>query len=206
MGLTRMFHRSSWWRFICYSLFSWSTPPPSSKNQRWRISMHQTLTMQSHEAAMVKTVYWLAANSGLLLFGLVPRLVHPLHLTGFNIARRMVLLVVIPEVHPPVTWKHWCRDPCPLVEDTPPAWIPCQWLISANPTYSQAKSQTILNQVTSYWRNSHIRAVLDSKFYIQLVADGMQCYAWAYLQISSTLVIMSVIGAYILELLLHTDQ
>lgn len=34
----------------------------------------------------------------------------------------------------------------------------------------------------------------------------MQCYAWAYLQISSTLVIMSVIGAYILELLLHTDQ
>lgn len=164
MGLTRMFHRSSWWRFICYSLFSWSTPPPSSKNQRWRISMHQTLTMQSHEAAMVKTVYWLAANSGLLLFGLVPRLVHPLHLTGFNIARRMVLLVVIPEVHPPVTWKHWCRDPCPLVEDTPPAWIPCQWLISANPTYSQAKSQTILNQVTSYWRNSHIRAVLDSKF------------------------------------------
>jgi hypothetical protein len=69
-----------------------------------------------------------------------------------------------------------------------------------------SQKPTILNQVTGYWQNSHIRTVLDSLFYIQLVAGGMQCYACAYLQIPSTLVIMPVKGADILGLLLHTVQ
>jgi hypothetical protein len=91
---------------------------------------------------MVKTVLLISCKLGLIIIRVSAKLGSFSASRRLHVARCMVLLVVIPEVHPPVTWS---IDVLTLVSLSKthhqPGFSVNGSCSSANPSYSQAKSQ-----------------------------------------------------------------